>query len=75
MAQRRPQQNVKFAAPLYGLTWRYENRYTHVSCPYERKSLLAPYPKTNRKSAIFTVKLCFAAFFAIFTARTLTKSS
>ena len=54
MAQQRPLQNFVPQAPPYGFTYTYENRYTSVSCPDSQKSLSAPRPKPNRKSAILT---------------------
>ena len=75
MAQQRPLQYFNATAPLYGFTYKYENRYTPVSCPDSQKSLLAPCPKPNRKSAILTNQWRFGAFFAVFKCRTLTNSS
>ena len=75
MAQQRPLQNFNVAAPLYGFTYMFENRHTPVSCPDFKKSLLAPWPKPNRKSAMLNLLWDFGAFSAIFTCRTLTNSS
>ena len=75
MAQQRPLQKFVPQAPQYGFTYTYENRYTLVSCPDLKKSLLAPCPKPNRKSAILNLSWRFCGFHAIFTGGTLTNSS
>ena len=57
MSQQRPPENFVPQAPQYGLTYMHENRYTPVAWHNLKKSLLEPWPKPNRMSAILN-KLC-----------------